>query len=396
MEQHLISAAINSRRAFETLTSRNIESELSPSAQIIFEQMRKYYESDSSVDKANAELVAEYIKESYPKFYQQLKSVLMSLPDSSGENAVALWLRHKRKEIGQRLASALADNRVDDEKVKALMEEYEFYKSYVVEEIQRTLSGVSAEELLESENRDGLIPLYPRCINDALGGGIDRGEHIIVFGRPDYGKTQFIINAVSVMLSRGFKVLYCCNEEPPKKILLRIISRLADKDVNEVKASPGGAFDLAVDRGYNNLVVHQMLPGTPFEIDAMVAKVAPDVVIVDQLRNLKIRGTVGLTQKLEEGGQFMRTIGSKHNVAVISVTQAGESAHNKLNLDYNDVDSSNTGLAATADHIIGVARNEEFRAKSMVVLCICKTKGGTYGQFPVHAIASRSKLRSNL
>jgi archaellum biogenesis ATPase FlaH len=396
VEKHLIAAAVQSRSSYETLAARRYEDDLSPSGQILFEVIGKYYATDTSAQEADIVLLSEALKQSYPKHAGQLSSVLSDLPDSSNANAVSLWLASKRQLVGSKLATALSDNR-DDESIKSLMEEYEFYKTYSENEVQRTFQGHSADELLAQERSEGLIPFYPRIINDAIGGGADRGSHIVVFGRPNYGKTQLLINAVAVMLHKGFRVLYCCNEEPPKKLLLRMISRLCDMDIEQVRADSVRCFNLAVERGYNNLIVHQMIPGTIYEVDAETNKIRPDVVIVDQLRNLQMKGCEGLTQVLEKGGQHMRNIASKYNVLAVSVTQAGESAHNKISLDYNDIEYSNTGLAATADLMIGVGRDERLYQESKLVLSICKNKmTDVHGQFPVRVNRQRSKIRGDI
>lgn len=386
-----MSVAISDRSSWETLVTRGVEADLSPSGEVIFKVLKKYYEGDESAKSADILLLSESLLQLYPRQHTQLVEVLHALPQSS-LNAVDLWLSSKRQAVGHKLASALIDNKVED--IDDLLEQYEFYKNYE-EEIPRTYTGCSAEELLHEEVTNGLIPLYPKSLNDALGGGVGRGAHIVVFGRPNAGKTQFLINALAVAVQRGFRVLYLGNEDRPKKVLLRIISRLADMDMSTVKEQATDAFDKAVAAGYNNVTFHQLIPGTMAEIRQMVEKHKPDIVIVDQLRNIHMKDC-NITQVLEKGAIQMRNIANKYNVVAVSVTQAGESGHNKLLLDYNDVEYSNTGLAATADVMIGVGVDERYYAESKILLNVCKNKEtDAHPALPVRVNRLRSKLKSD-
>ncbi len=392
MERHLVASAIASRQDWETLVTRGIEAELSPSGEILFEGIKRYYERDTNAQRADLDLLAEWLLQSYPRHAVQMAQVLRDLPEASS-NSIELWLSAKRQAVGHRLATALIDNKVED--IDGLLEEYEFFKNYE-EEIPRTFCGASATELLQEDVERGLVPVYPKSLNDALGGGVGRGAHIVVFGRPNAGKTQFLINALAVMVQRGLRVLYLGNEDRPKKVLLRIISRLADMDMGDVKMDPTGSFDKAVAAGYNNVIFHQMIPGTVGEIRSTVEKHKPDVVIVDQLRNIYMKDS-NLTQVLEKGAIQMRNIGNKHNCVVISVTQAGESGHNKVMLDYNDVEYSNTGLAATADVMIGVGVDERLYAEHKIMLNVCKNKEtDAHPALPVRVNRLRSKLKSEV
>lgn len=392
MERHLIASAVASRTDWETLTTRGVEADLSPSAQVIFEVLKKYYEGDPNAKSADVELLSEQLLQQHPRHHSQLAGVISSLPEAT-TNAVELWLAAKRQAVGHRLASALIDNKVED--IDGLLEQYEFYKNYE-EEVPRTFCGASVSDLIADEVSKGLIPIYPKSLNDCLGGGVGRGAHIVVFGRPNAGKTQFLINALAVAVQRGFRVLYLGNEDSPKKVLLRIISRLADMDMGDVKHNAQLAFDKAVAAGYNNVTFHQMIPGTIGEIRGAVEKHKPDIVIVDQLRNVYMKDC-NLTQVLEKGAIQMRNIANRYNTVVFSVTQAGESGHNKAILDYNDVEYSNTGLAATADVMIGVGVDERLYAESKILLSICKNKEtDAHPTLPVRVNRLRSKLKSEI
>lgn len=394
MEREIVSAAIVSRESYDVLVSKGIMNDLSPSGQIIFQILGTYYDSDAKATSANVDLIVEYIRQKYPKHVDGLSRVLNDLPDVSAINVVELWLASKRDLIGRKLSSALIENK--DAQVSQLMEEYNFYKTYK-EQKARTFQSATVRELLETENTTGQIPLYPKCLNDAIGGGLDPGMQVVVFGRPDSGKTQFLLNAAGVMVQRGMRVLYGGNEDPAKRILMRFISRLADMDYEEVRADPDGAFDKAVKVGYDNFIYHELIPGTIGEIRSLVEKYKPDVLFVDQIRNLKFHGAEGLTQVLERAVIELRNLAKEYGIVVISVTQAGDSANNKLQLEMNDIEYSNTGVAAQADLMVGIGLDENLRQQNKLVLNICKNKiNGAYPILPVRVNRARSKIKSDV
>ena len=80
----------------------------------------------------------------------------------------------------------------------------------------------------------------------------------------------------------------------------------------------------------------------------------------------------------------MRNIAKQDNVLMISVTQAADSARNKLVLDSGDVDSSNVGIPAQADLLLGIGLDEAAKAEGIRWLSLIKNKiGGVEDHFPV-------------
>ena len=61
-------------------------------------------------------------------------------------------------------------------------------------------------------------------------------------------------------------------------------------------------------------------------------------------------------------------------MVVVSVTQAGDSAHNKAALDLGDVDFSNTGIPAQADVMIGLGANQNHKDAGELVISLPKNK----------------------
>ena len=114
LERHLISAAVASREHFDSLVSRDVEPELSPSGQVLFEQMHKYYSADPAAKGCDIELLSKYVAQAQPNHKDSLVAVLHGLPDTSNANVIALWLDHKRGFIRKQLAKSAVATPYDE------------------------------------------------------------------------------------------------------------------------------------------------------------------------------------------------------------------------------------------------------------------------------------------
>lgn len=393
MERQLITAAVRDRSAFEILISRGIIDDLSPPAQIVFEVLTEYYDKDLRTSSANVDLLSEAIKQKYPKHAAQFAELLEDLPESSSTNAVELWLAAKRQAVGNRLASALVNNSAKE--IPNLLEEYEYYQNYT-EEVPRTFVAAHPSELFTNTEVGKLLPIYPRNLNDALGGGVESGMHVVIFGVPEIGKTHVVLNAAAVMVQAGFKVLYCGNEDPPRKVLRRFLCRLTDMPEQDLKGRMNEAYEQAMQKGYDRFFFEEIIPGTIGELRNLIEKHEPDVIIVDQIRNLSI-GDHDITKVLERAGIHMRNFAKKYGIVTISVTQAGDEAQGRNQVPYNMIQYSKVGLPATADVIIGVGASEDMQAQNKLVLTVSKNKiNGNHAVIPARVNRTISKIKSEV
>ena len=79
----------------------------------------------------------------------------------------------------------------------------------------------------------------------------------------------------------------------------------------------------------------------------------------------------------------------------MSVTQAGESAQNKLVLSMGDVEWSNTGIPGAADLMIGIGLDDEYLSTDKRMLSIPKNKvNGRHGAFPTWINPKRTSFLS--
>lgn len=402
-ERNVVASCLKSREAYERIAPV-IEKEggLSEQSKIILGHVGEYYNRDPEATAVDRDLLIASITRGLPnpKHQKMFADVVASLcgMDVSPANVVHDFVAVRREYAAGMLATALASGKPHDE-VAPLIEEYEKWKDgelpSLEESVCEVLQGTSIVDLVAARNKSGsTIQLLPQSLNERLDGGLLRGHHVVIFARPEVGKTMFVVNSIYGFLRQGLRVLYIGNEDPLDDIVVRVVSRLSDMTKAEILDDPAEAETRARSKGYDNLVLASLTPGTAKEIEALVVEYAPDVLIVDQLRNI-LTGQDNFTRSLEQAALAVRQLGKKYGMLTLSVTQAGDSASGKAILDMGDVDSSNTGIPAQADVMVGIGMSREDELAGRRVISLPKNKpGSNHDSFPVRVEPSKSKVLS--
>lgn len=401
-ERSLVASCLKSREAYEKIAGHLEEdSALGEQAKIVLRHVGQYYDRDPDAARVDPELLSaqisrEFLNQKHQRMFSDLVQGLFN-EDVSPANVVHNFISIKREAAAARLATALAAGKSEDE-IEALMDEYATWKDVTdleSEDSTETLKSVSVRSLVEERVAPGaVLRMVPRSLNARLGGGLLRGHHVVVFARPEVGKSMFVINAGSGFLRQGLRVLYIGNEDPIQDVVMRFINRLSGMPRADVMENPERAEELARENGYDNLTLVSLFPGTPREIEKLVEEHSPDVLIVDQLRTVRTKEDT-LTRSLEEAAKALRQIGRRHDALVISVVQAGDSASGKSVLDMGDVDSSNTGIPGACDVLIGIGMSRDDELAGRRVISLAKNKpGDNHEAFPVRICTATSKVTS--
>ena len=211
-------------------------------------------------------------------------------------------------------------------------------------------------------------------LNVHIGGGVPPQTHIVAFARPNIGKTAFSINMAAGACAAGRKTLYVGNEDSDSAMWARIYSRLSGLNRSEMLQDIDAAIMAAKAKGIDNFIFKGLPGGTIDDVERLVKKHKPEFLIVDQLRNLKLRGVDGEAQQLIVAGKEMRRITKQYNMVTVSVTQAAESAEGKRVLENGDIFFSNTSLQGDADLLLGFGANEADKASNRRTVTILKNK----------------------
>ena len=385
MEHKLLKAIYQNNKAFYKLASVIDTEDLSDIGQILFEEAKNYYERDPKATSVDYEVVEKELTSSYPRQHSSLTAALDTVKntDSSVPNVMYSYTQTKLEAIASRISDAIVSG--DKHRVAQLVEEYQkFSNGALDDEESRIYQERSIGDIVEATSGQSLVPMYPAAFNEQLDGGVVKGSHILIFGRPDSGKTMVSITNAVGLLKDGYKVLYVGNEDPDDQMLLRLVCALTGKSKHDVVSNVKQAEAVAYQNGYGNLVFAGLAPGTIPEIRKLLEEYTPDVLIIDQLRNLNMFEANKVIQ-LEKAAQAARTLGKQYGVTVFSVTQAGDSAEGKLVLDMGDVDYSNTGIPGQMDLMVGVGVDEASRRRDSIMLSVCKNKiNGNYCHMPVY------------
>ena len=395
MESKILLSIIKDRESFNKLSKLKVKDSFSDPAKFIYEIICDFYDKDPSISFVDLDLVEKRIERELPKQIDLYRNILKTLDETtSSANLLEEVIAVKKDSIARALSSTLLSPKKNG--VIELMDEYKFVEEYVKsheEDDENILIGAKVSEVVESLKDQNKIKLWPKALNEATGGAI-RGNNILVFGRPEVGKSLFIINLIGGFLRDGYKVLFIENEDPAKATMSRVVCRLSEKHIVDVIENPDQVEESIKTKGYDNLILKSLSPGTFREIQSLIDEHGVDVVVINQLRNIWV-GKEGRVEQMEIAATSARNVAKKNDILVIGVTQAGDSGTNKLRLEMGDIDFSNTGMPAQMDLIIGIGSNEEYDGKSWRMISLPKNKlSGEHVYFPVMVDTKINKVKS--
>ena len=392
IETPILASILNSRSIYDTFTGLGDVESFSPLGKLLVGAVGEYYKLDANIQSCDRDVVCERIIRGLPnpKHQATFREFMCSLPrDVSAPNVTFEIRELRRQHVGQKLSLALA-NRSDAGIVAGLLEEYrnlvDGHGSHESAEKPELIDVLDTTDLAtEKDDSVGRIKLYPKALNERCAGGARAGHHILIFGRPESGKTAFAINMCAGFLKQGLSVLYINNEEPAEDIRDRVRARLLKIPRHTLNADRSRASAaLQTIRGAS-LIVAPLCPGSPYQISKLLETRPFQVLVIDQLRNLSVKADTKVGE-LETAAKEARSLGKKHNVLVVSITQAGDSATNKVYLSMNDVDSSKTGIPAAVDVMVGIGSDDGMKANNLMGISLPKNKlSGDHSNLTVKA-----------
>jgi KaiC/GvpD/RAD55 family RecA-like ATPase len=381
-EINLLAALCGSRDNYESVMRIGLESnDFGEAGRIVVESAGEQYRRDQDLQKVDLSVLRTQVERRYGKgsMATSVMDFVAGFPnDISGINLIEEYRLLRLGRASTSLATLLATGQHG----AATQELIAKYSALVSGETGPAFQHRLTVEDFE-EDETARIKISPSNLNTYIGGGVLRGHNITVYGRPDSGKSLFALNTAAYACMQGRKVLYVANEEPAQDITRRLLARLSGVSVNRLRDT--ATLKAALERSeedYANWYLLHRAGCTARDIATQAAKVNPDFVIVDQLKNLSCKHDNRALQ-LDTLARQVREIGIEYNCVTMSITQAGDSAHNKLVLQMNDIEWSNTGIPGAADLMIGVGVDQEFEATDKRMLSVPKNKvNGQHGAFP--------------
>ena len=216
-------------------------------------------------------------------------------------------------------------------------------------------------------------------------GGIGGGNLMIAFARPETGKTAFWVSLCTApggFAEQGAKIHAFINEEPAIRTQMRAIScytGMTREEVIQDKEMAQKKWSEIKD----NISMFDTVDWSMDDIDSHCEKHKPDIIVIDQLDKVNVKGTYARTdEKLRQIYTSVREIAKRRNCAVIAISQASAEAHNRNSISFDQMENSKTGKAAEADLIIGIGRNSNSDTENKIrTLCVSKNKiNGYHGE----------------
>jgi replicative DNA helicase len=216
-------------------------------------------------------------------------------------------------------------------------------------------------------------------------GGIGGGNLMIAFARPETGKTAFWVSLCTApggFAEQGAKIHAFINEEPAIRTQMRAIScytGMTREEVIQDKEMAQKKWSEIKD----NISMFDTVDWSMDDIDSHCEKHKPDIIVIDQLDKVNVKGTYARTdEKLRQIYTSVREIAKRRNCAVIAISQASADAHNRNSISFDQMENSKTGKAAEADLIIGIGRNSNSDTENKIrTLCVSKNKiNGYHGE----------------
>ena len=384
-ERTLVAAMLVDREAYDALAGRLDPCDFGAQAALVVRAIGQFYQRDKNALRVDLEVLKSRVGRSFAN-HKHAESVLlwlMDLPEEvSAVNVAVEYRQLRRHRVGMDLAAKLAAG-TDEEGIDKLVDKYRMLGT----DLEGSRQKLSLNELVETVGDAHRLRLVPKALTEAVGGGVLRGHCILVYARPEAGKSMFAINLSAGFLKQGLKVLYAGNEEPIADVQRRFLARMSGTPLSEIQGSLEALHDAgekAEDNGYTNLIAQELKSGKVAELEALVRKYTPDVLVLDQLKNLKLSASGNRAQELDEAAREVRRLGKQYNMVTVPVTQAGDSASGKLKLGHGDVEWSNTGIPGAADLMIGIGVNDEFERTNRRMINLPKNKiSGNHAYFPL-------------
>ena len=391
-ELNILAAALQKKEVLVAIDAcLDVKEDFTSQAQLVLKGIREWYETDPEFNgKVDRELLRGAVTRSNPRHAEKLGIFVDRLfsQEVSPDNIQSSILGVKRAKVMHDLGSKMLNNPPYETLIPELQQLEALHGDDFEERSLSTheyevYNGVDFESLLTRAVNEDKVPIYPPVVNAHLRGGVWRQASIVVYGRPDIGKTTFMVNLSCGFLSNGFKVLYLANEDPASQLLIRHIQCFLGKDKEWVEQNFREHQEACERKGLTNLYLCETPAGTIRNLEEIIKDKKPDVVIVDQLRNM-LSDQDQRVMQLEDVQRRIRQLGKKHNCITVSTTQAGASGNNKAVLDMGDVDFSKTGIPGACDLMMGIGCTPDMELIGQRMMSFPKNKiSGTKEPIPV-------------
>jgi replicative DNA helicase len=233
---------------------------------------------------------------------------------------------------------------------------------------------------------------------DSLTTGFQKGDLVIIAGRPSMGKTSFAMNiAEHVAISQQQTVLVFSLEMPSDMLVTRMLSSLGRIDQNRVRTGQLQDDDWPRLSSSVNMMADSPLfiddfPGlSPMELRSRARRLKRQekslgLIVVDYLQLMRIPGfREGRTQEISEISRNLKIVAKELEVPVIALSQLNRSLEQRQDRRPVMSDLRESGaIEQDADIIAFIYRDEVYNDQSpdkgVAEIIIAKQRNGPIGK----------------
>lgn len=224
-------------------------------------------------------------------------------------------------------------------------------------------------------------------LNKITKGGVYPKTITVFVAQPGTGKTLILCHLAANYLKQGLNVLYISMEMSEKRISERIDENLLNLNQEELgeisKEKYLDKFNNIINESTGEIVVKEYPTGSAHKGHfinfikelKLKQKFVPDVLMVDYI-NICASMNMGSADKYDRVKSIieeLRSIGVELNIPVFTATQVNKSNFSNIDLDMGSASESG-GIAFTADLMIGVATNDDFKKMHQLLFIQLKNR----------------------
>lgn len=218
------------------------------------------------------------------------------------------------------------------------------------------------------------IPFRLKALNDVTGNGVPRKTLTVPIAPTGVGKSLFMTDWSSYLITEGYNVLYITLELAEERIAERVDANLMNFTMDELKSCPKNTFDNKINTIKRNqnlgiLKVNEFPPGTfnanhlRFLLQDYMAKqeFKPDAIMIDYINlmaSYRMKDNSNSYSYIKAIAEEIRGVAMESDVAIISPTQTNRDAFGASDFGLSEI-SESAGVAMTADLAFGMISTPE-------------------------------------
>lgn len=271
----------------------------------------------------------------------------------------------------------------------------------------------SMDDILLEDTNDAGLKWRLKGLNDVLW-PLRGGDFLIYAGRVGKGKTTGVMSEVSFMAQQfneyygpdhGRYAVWLCNEGPGKRIVNRAYQSVLNATQEElIQLTQAGTRDAlyadALEGDLRRIRVMNVHRHTSYQIEAILRKVKPGLIVIDMLDNVKFsegatNGGERSDETLEAGYQWARMLAVEYDCPIIATSQTTGPAAGLQYPPDTMLKGSTTGKQGAAELIIMMGAVDDYPSSRFISIPKMKAHrigAPTYPRFEVLFDGERGRL----